>query len=235
MSIQFQAHPYRVVAAILPQRKRDIIDSKTSQAKVSLQKFNVQEEKVETNWFPLMIALGAIAALGGIFLTLAAHQILPYGVNSISNLGVGGQILGYCTIGAGTIVAIIGAVKHYLIHKQNSKIDSCRNNYTDGVEGAQYNAEVSEMDSYFPHTLKEKEFFIVDDVSRSEITIYYCEWNEVDKQAYPDYVYISYRTSSPKKVFEDWCEQHQKFAAEASCINLQTLQQRIVDFENTKK
>ena len=42
---------------------------------------------------PLLITLGVILAVGGIFLTLAAHQILPQASNGISNLGVGGQIL----------------------------------------------------------------------------------------------------------------------------------------------
>lgn len=175
--------------------------------------------------------MGVIVALGGIFLTLAAHQILPQGVNAISSLGVGGQVLGYCVIGLGALIAIIAAVKSHHVHKQNSQIAA----YKDGVEGAHNNAEVAEMDSYFPNRLKKDEYFIVDTASRSGITIYYREWNEEDKVAYPQYEVVSYAASSPQTAFEEWCRKHQTFVKGSSCIDLQTLRQRTEAFEDKKK
>src|ERR1700722_3735601 len=97
MSVQFYA--YQDVAALLPQRKKVVVDDKTSFQGDLLQKFNVNDGKAATNWFPILIALGAIVVLGGLFLTLAAHQILPHGINAISNLEMWGQIGSYCTIG----------------------------------------------------------------------------------------------------------------------------------------
>jgi hypothetical protein len=229
MSVQF--HAYHEVAAVLPQKVKDIVESKTAKARVNLQSFNVNGGKETKNWFPLIIALGVIIALGGVFLTLAAHQVLPQGVNAISNLGVGGQALGYCVIGLGVLIAIIGAVKSHHVHKQNSKIAV----YKDGVEGVHNNAEEAEMDSYFPNRLNKDEFFIVDIASRSEITIYYCEWDEKNKMAYPRYEVASYAASSLQTAFEEWCGKHQTFMAGASSIDLQTLRQRTEAFEDKKK
>ena len=178
-----------------------------------------------------MVALGVIAALGGVFLTLAAHQILPQGINAISSLGVGGQVLGYGVIGLGVLIAMIGAVKSRHVHEQNSKLAA----YKDGVEGAHHNAEEAEMDAYFPYILQRDEFFIVDTALRSEMTIYYREWDEKKGLAYPRYAMVSYANSTPQTAFDEWCGKHQTFVQGASCIDLQTLRQRTEAFEEKKQ
>src|ERR1700733_2080530 len=62
---------------------------------------------------PLIIALGIITVLGGVFLTLAAYQIFPHSVNVISNLGIWREVIGYGTLGLGVIIVVAGAVKRY--------------------------------------------------------------------------------------------------------------------------
>lgn len=69
---------------------------------------------------PCMVAIGIILALGATFLTLAAHQILPHGVNAISKLGLGGQLLGYTGLGLGVLTTLIGTMKWCL--GKNSRI-----------------------------------------------------------------------------------------------------------------
>src|ERR1700733_3459325 len=54
----------------------------------------------------IVVALGIILAIGGMFLSLAVHQILPRYSNIISNLGMKGVVLGYCLIGAGVVVMV---------------------------------------------------------------------------------------------------------------------------------
>lgn len=67
-----------------------------------------------TNWPLIAVAIGIILGLAGLFLTLAAHQILPHGVNAISDLGIWGRVSGYCGLGIGFITTLIGLVKWYL-------------------------------------------------------------------------------------------------------------------------
>lgn len=60
------------------------------------------------------VAIGAILCVAGVFLTLAVHQVLPHGINAMSDLGIWGQIIGYGVLGIGMIVAIAGFVKWHL-------------------------------------------------------------------------------------------------------------------------
>lgn len=58
------------------------------------------------------IATGMIGVLGGIFLLLAALQVLPHGVNAISELGVGGKVTGGAILGLGLLTAFYGLVRY---------------------------------------------------------------------------------------------------------------------------
>lgn len=69
------------------------------------------------NYWPIAVAIGVIISLGGIFLILAAHQILPHGVNAIRTWGIWGQVSGYCSLGVGVIIILIGAVQGHLKNK----------------------------------------------------------------------------------------------------------------------
>ncbi len=71
-----------------------------------------------TNYWPIACAIGVIVCLGAAFLTMAAHQVLPQGINAISDLGILGQALGYAGLGIGAIVILIGSVKSYLHKRQ---------------------------------------------------------------------------------------------------------------------
>jgi hypothetical protein len=59
----------------------------------------------------LGIAVSIIFALGGLFLLLAAYQILPYGANCISNLGASGLALGWGLSGLGVTFLIYPIIK----------------------------------------------------------------------------------------------------------------------------
>lgn len=69
------------------------------------------------NYWPIAVAIGVIVSLGSVFLFLAANQILPYKVNAISELGIWGQVSGYCGWGAGVIITSIGAIQWHLKNK----------------------------------------------------------------------------------------------------------------------
>jgi hypothetical protein len=231
MSVHFQSYPYSEVAAILPQYKKEVIDAKISALKANLGELNINEGKEVKNLYPLLIASGAIIAIAGIFLTLAAHQILPHGINAISRLGIGGQILSYCVIGSSALIVMIGSVKFHLVRKENSKLEI----YRKDLERAHYSAEVAEMDSYFPCRLDANEFFVVDNASRSEITIYYCM--RIQDKIFPRSFFevVAYTNSSSDAAFNEWYERNQHFVAWASCIDLQTLRDRTENFENEKE
>lgn len=232
MSVELRPLAYQDVANILPKRSRDLVEEKVSKAKNNLQKFN--EGTVEKNWFPLVIALGVAIVAGGVFLTLAAHQILPSGVNVISNLGIGGQISGYCVIGLGVIVAIIGAVKSYTTHRQNSTVTEGKDTYTSGVEGCHHNAEEAEVDNYFRYRLDMNELLILDNESRSEMTIYCLKWSEEDQMAHRLYERVPYEGSTSKEALENWGRGHPDLVEHSSCIDLDTLRQRTENFELVK-
>lgn len=67
-----------------------------------------QTEQLKSVSIP--IAIGVIALLGGLFLTLAAYNILPSGINAISSLNPWGQILGYGAIAAGCLTLVITGI-----------------------------------------------------------------------------------------------------------------------------
>jgi hypothetical protein len=64
-----------------------------------------------TNPCSLAVAIGIIVAFGGIFLLLAYYQILPQGINSISNLGELGSIAAWVTLILGATVLVIGVLR----------------------------------------------------------------------------------------------------------------------------
>jgi len=224
-----QAFQYANVAAILPHHNH-MIENTAKQAKANIKKWSTINSQGITNYWPIAIAAGAIFCLAGVFLTLAAHQVLPHGINAISDLGIWGQIAGYGGLGIGFIIALIGAVKWYL-NKQNTSVD----NSEPDVSCTLYNAEVSEMDSYFPQRLKDNELFAVDDPSRKEIKIYYREWdNEVGGMLPAAPEIIEYKNSTPNEAFERWSQNHATIVQGKTFINLDTLRQRTESFEKRK-
>jgi hypothetical protein len=74
---------------------------------------NAEIRTQEFNYYPLLMAAGAIVALSGLFLSMAAFQVLPSGVNAISSLGFWGHVIAFGTIAAAITAMIVGAVLHY--------------------------------------------------------------------------------------------------------------------------
>ena len=84
------------------------------------QQYSEVKGKGMTQCHPLAVAIGAILCLGALFLLLAACQVLPQGVNALSNLGVWGQLIGYGVLGIGVFVVLVGAVRWHL-HTKNEE------------------------------------------------------------------------------------------------------------------
>lgn len=233
MSINFQAYNFQDVAPLLPEATKTNIETKASKAEI---KYLHPEGKASKNWFPILIALGAILALGGVFLSLAAHQVFPRGVNVISNLSPYGQLLGYGTIALGSLIAGIGALKSYHIYKHNSNVDAAMT----VVNEVRHDAAKSEMDNYFPKLLKKNEYFVVDDPDKSSLTIYFSK--EI-KKLHMDgtkiiaeettlrshYEGVSYAQTSPEKAFEDWADPHKAHLKKN--LTIIRLQKRIKAFD----
>lgn len=57
------------------------------------------------------LAIGIIIMLGSIFAILAAHQILPGGLNTFTQLHAGSYVIGYGLLVAGFITALVSAVR----------------------------------------------------------------------------------------------------------------------------
>ncbi len=55
--------------------------------------------------------VGAATVIAGVFLILAAQQVLPNGVNAISQLGAGGIGIGATVFATGTLVMAYGLIK----------------------------------------------------------------------------------------------------------------------------
>ena len=68
------------------------------------------ETTLKQNRFPIAIAVGTIVLLGGLFLILSAYQVLP--VHAISELGPGGQALGYIVSAFGCAILIVALIKN---------------------------------------------------------------------------------------------------------------------------
>lgn len=60
----------------------------------------------QNSYLSIPLAIGAIIAVGGIFITLAAFQVLPQGVNVISHLGQLGKGIGYSAMGGGFLLFV---------------------------------------------------------------------------------------------------------------------------------
>lgn len=57
------------------------------------------------------VALGIITAVGAFFLLLATYQVLPPGVNAISQLGIWGQVAGFGAVAASLVLIAVGGLK----------------------------------------------------------------------------------------------------------------------------
>jgi hypothetical protein len=72
---------------------------------------NVKNEGVCSKYLPM--AIGIIIMLGAVFILLASDQVLPPFPNVISDLGVLGEVIGYCLLGLGCLGAVFAWRRHH--------------------------------------------------------------------------------------------------------------------------
>lgn len=212
------------VVALLPEARKGVIEGKVDRAKANLSKLHSNKEKA--NCEPLAVVIGIIICLAGLFLTLAAHQVLPHGVNAISDLGAWGQVFGYGGLGLGFIVLLIGAGRSYL-KKQDT--------YEPDTSETRYNAEIAEINAYFPNQLHPNELFAIDNREQKEITLYYRKWNDRLRwfcSASPEVIPCGVLV--PKFAFQNWRSRHRSIVESKKFITLDELRVRTEDFERSK-
>src|ERR1700722_695718 len=73
----------------------------------SLDNVSIREDIFSTGSKVCSITFGITVIITGLFLVLAAHQILPAGVNAISTLDIGGYALSYGTILFGAFLLLL--------------------------------------------------------------------------------------------------------------------------------
>ncbi len=218
-----QAYPYSEVANLLPQDRKEKVERDALQSRVN-----------HNNWTPInygppiACAIGVIVCLGAVFLTLAVHQVLPHGINAISELGVYGEVLAYGGLGIGAIVILIGGVKWYL-NKQK-----IANAIEEGVASTRYNSESSEVEAYFRNMIEPNELLAVNNPERQEISIYYQQWNETHKLHLPMNPETFEYDADPEVAFQNWCETHSSIVQGKRFIDLDVVRQRTETFERKK-
>ena len=148
---------HRQVADLLPQRLKLEVEKDEAGAKAnSVRFFGVPHDAKPSKTFPLLIVLGILAVIGGIFLLLAAHKILPQAANAISNLGLWGHVIGYGVGGLGLISVVLGGVLTYRNHRYVAEVRQVPAN-------TRHTSERPRMDNYFYGVLDEKSLVAVDD------------------------------------------------------------------------
>ncbi len=221
MSNPMHIYPFSEVAKILPQSKKDIIEQKVRQQRGG--DLGVEVEATPNYW-PVAVAVGLFICAGGIFLTLAAYQVLPQGVNAISQLEVWGKVVGYGTVGLGIVTIAVGSVKWYL-----------KKSLEDDLLETRYLAESSEMDSFFPARLKANELFVVDDPKSKALTIYYREKDDdYPNITMPTYRVVEYGILDSTNAFMNWAFKN-PFLEGKVFITLDTLRERTEEFEQRKE
>lgn len=226
-TLAFQAFPYRAVADTLPADRKESIQQKVEHprghgSRVVVPQQNIGAEQKTSHCLPITVALGIIIFLGGIFLSLAAHQILPHGVNALSELGIWGEVVGYGSLGLGLIIILAGAVKQHLTEKQALHTETPKFNLS-------YDAEVAEMDAYFPQRLKANELFAVDDPDRHEIRLYYTAWDDDAKHHLAQPPEIIKYDRIPEISYLSWAAQHQDTVKDKTFITLDMLHVRTLE------
>jgi len=197
-SVNFQTCKPEKVLPLLPERLRV---SQTAGAETT------------KNWFPMLIAAGAIAALAALFLSLAAHQILPSGMNAMSSLG--GQITGYGVGVLGIILIVVGSIKSY------PQIESKK-------------ADPNVINYYFPQALKDNEILVVDEGTALRI----CYRGKGDDFENPHFIpkdhFLPYQ-GDPQAAFKGWMatipQAYSPVRDNSTCIDPATLCERVKDLE----
>ena len=138
---------------------------------------------------PLLVA-GALLMLGALFIILAAHQILPHDINVISELGLGGEAIGYGTLSLGLIPILISAVLF--------SIASCRRNHF--VNYIQQNAVLH----FVKDTVQSNEIFVVDNPETKTAYVFHHQKQDLEyhMNVHPVQAMLGYETTAHDKYLE---------------------------------
>lgn len=177
----YQIYQKTIVIEVLPQRDLEDLPHVTAKHRRLLPNGSMKKPS-QSGPISLLVA-GILVALGGVFLTLAAHQVLPQGMNAISQLGVGGQVIGYGVLGLGSIVVLVGMVKLHAAKKHITTIDEINAIYLQRSDRA--------IDSFVRSTLGCGEFFAIDDKENKKLIIYCAARADIscDQCTYTDNAY----------------------------------------------
>lgn len=223
MTAPLMALSYREVANLLPPSYKKAIENNKVAVKLNNLGGITEKSVPSKNYFPVLIVLGILATLGGVFLLLAAHQILPQAANAISNIGIWGEVAGYGTLGVGVLLALVGIVKTGLTARHNAKIREVKSE----IATVRDTTEANEMDHFFPEILDEKSMVAVDDPVRKRLVIYHAK--QINGELHGSCTPFTYETTAD----EVWKENGMLFD-DKSFIDLAKLG-RLVEQERMKE
>lgn len=148
----------------VPQLPPDILEAARNKARAPLVTSDFTTGKV-------IIGIAIIVALGGIFLFLAAQNVLPHGVNAISKLEVWGTAAGAVLIESAVVIAIIGVnVLRKMLKSEKEQQRLANSNYQqilkDALEKEEFKRE-QEYDTLIFDQLEYNELFIRVDGEKS--------------------------------------------------------------------
>lgn len=225
---------------LLPMKTRMDLQTEVFDKEIQLRdEANLKSMKLTKNWFPIPTVAGVAMAVAGVFLVLAAHQILPRGINAISQLGPYGKIGGYALLAVGSLTTLASAPPSLFVYRRNAKIHSIEKK----VMAFQAEKERQAVEDIFKKVLKPNEYLVIDDPSKSLLTICQAEENPSAgkkgknvkaKQSYTSISTVTYPKSSPEKGLQTWTETHKQFAEKATPIRIKTLKERVRAFERAQ-
>lgn len=174
--------------------------------------------KRATNYAPLVVALGVIVLLAGLFLALSAHQMLPFGVNSMSNMGVNffndlrfwEYFTGYLGMGVGFGLTLAGSVKRHSVCKQNRHRDN-------EISDASSLEENEQLEKFLLPLLEVNELFVEQDPEQKCLNIYIYSSTRCTVVQYDD---------KPCQALENWRLNNSAIVEGKQFITLDTLKQR---------
>lgn len=139
---------------------------------------------------------------------LAAHKILPHGVNAISDLKIWGHLTGYGALGVGFLVTFIGAVGHHLSKKRQEKDLFVNGSY--------------ELYDCFQNTLKPNELVAIKCPYQPTVIVYFKEGDDFHIASDE----INYANTTLERAYHDWSTKYSVFLEDKTFVDQQTLNQK---------
>lgn len=154
--------------------RKSLEEKKNNHAANLKWELKIEDTQKISNRSPLIVALGVIAMLGGLFLALTAHNILPVGINCIGGNGywLAG---GYGILGLGLIILAIGTVKTHKIQKINSKVAHYENEmskYGNETKDGLFISNITFLKDHLETYLQEDEMLAVQYEGSNELMVF---------------------------------------------------------------